>query len=686
MNHENEFENIKQQLPLKDYASSKLQRAKAGNKFVCPICNSGGHGNRNSDSAFSLKGEKWHCFSCGNHGDIFDLIAICEQLDPNDRKAHLNAAKNFLGVNTQTQAKTPLKTHSRALQTQKQQTQQSQISNITKGREWNKKFIANAQAEFKAAIASNDPKFSTLKAYANKRGYSMEQLALLGAGYDKQTSRLVMPYKGSNCYHIDRAINDIEPKYLKPPSETVNKNYKPAGNEPLYNTPALSTEKAVFVVEGVFDAYALEIEGFNNVVALAGTGESRLLTALKQTLNKPTLLLMLDNDKAGKDATERLTKQLESLNISYFEVDASAIKGKDADEKRLNDKTALKGVLSDYQNSGVIDFDQRKEKADTEFLKRAFIVDNEQMLVDILTGRISSEPIKTGIKPFDNFTGGFYPNNLIVLGAVSSLGKTSLINQIACYIAKTRPVLFVTIEEPACAMFAQIYARLSYELNRHNPIGKAAILNAKERTHAQQTALENAMNTFYPISKNLRFMKATHQPSTQDIETAAKAFASVTGKEPVIFIDYLQLLKPPNEKDTDKQANDKNISALKRLAGELNTPIVANSSLNRESYETILAMNAFKETGGIEYGADMVLTLQVAGLTKDMKKNEIRDKIDACKEQKIRELNLNILKNRHGQIKKEGFNLTFNSVYNLFTFTGKYNNEPKAQEIDYLPY
>ena len=59
---------------------------KAGPRhYACPFCDSG-HGGKNSDGAFSIKGngEYWKCFSCGRSGDIFDLVRLKENIDGAD--------------------------------------------------------------------------------------------------------------------------------------------------------------------------------------------------------------------------------------------------------------------------------------------------------------------------------------------------------------------------------------------------------------------------------------------------------------------------------------------------------------------------------------------------------------------------------------------------------------------------
>ena len=77
------------------------------------------------------------------------------------------------------------------------------------------------------------------------------------------------------------------------------------------------------------------------------------------------------------------------------------------------------------------------------------------------------------------------------------------------------------------------------------------------------------------------------------------------------------------------------------------------SSLNRQNYMTPIDFESFKESGGIEYTADVVWGLQLSVLNDDIfskegKTKEKREKIKEAKAQPTREIELVCLKNRYG--------------------------------------
>ena len=84
-------------------------------------------------------------------------------------------------------------------------------------------------------------------------------------------------------------------------------------------------------------------------------------------------------------------------------------------------------------------------------------------------------------------------------------------------------------------------------------------------------------------------------------------------ESPVLFLDYLQLVAPARAGMTEKQTADAAVAMLKQLARRYDMPVIAASSLNREAYRPGSAepgLSAFKESGSVEYSADLLLVLK----------------------------------------------------------------------------
>ena len=125
-------------------------------------------------------------------------------------------------------------------------------------------------------------------------------------------------------------------------------------------------------------------------------------------------------------------------------------------------------------------------------------------------------------------------------------------------------------------------------------------------------------------------------------------------RKPVVIVDYLQIIQG-KQKGTVREAIDYNVVELKRLSRALDVPVIVISSINRGNYLLPIDFESFKESGGIEYTADVVLGMQLACLDDDpifQKEKDImakREAIKAAKAANPRKIRLVCLKNRYGR-------------------------------------
>ena len=99
---------------------------------------------------------------------------------------------------------------------------------------------------------------------------------------------------------------------------------------------------------------------------------------------------------------------------------------------------------------------------------------------------------------------------------------------------------------------------------------------------------------------------------------------------------------------------------LKRISRGFKTPVIGISSFNRDNYNNAVSMQAFKESGAIEYSSDILIRLQLKGAgDKDFDPTE-------AKKKNPREIELVILKNRNGQTGTK-IPLEFYPLFNYFT-------------------
>lgn len=281
--------------------------------------------------------------------------------------------------------------------------------------------------------------------------------------------------------------------------------------------------------------------------------------------------------------------------------------------------------------------------------------------------------IKTGFPQLDDFLdGGLYPG-LYVLGAVSSLGKTTYALQLADQIAAGgTDVLFFSLEMSRAELMAKSMSRFSAILaarsagnsvsegteNGELPTAKTARaltdparflhFNADERALLQKTAAvyqDLGARIWIDEGPERRGISAAY------VRRAVERHIELTERRPVVFLDYLQIMESPDNRLTDKQKTDQNVRELRDIGRRNGCPIVAVSSLNRENYSAPINMSAFKESGAIEYSSDVLIGLQPVGMdeagTAEAASNN-SNLVDKTKLLPVRDIELKILKQRGG--------------------------------------
>ena len=184
-----------------------------------------------------------------------------------------------------------------------------------------------------------------------KKNYSLQDLSDLGLVnkinlnvYDTFINRIMIPIEnlqGSVVGFTGRIYNgEVDTaKYLNTKETKIFKkgsilfNYHNARN-------AIRETRVVVVVEGNMDAITLSSKGIKNVVALMGVAMSQVQIDTLKKLNVP-IILMLDNDSAGLEATLKNGELLRKAGVDTLVVRLSD--AKDPDEYiRLKGVEALK--------------------------------------------------------------------------------------------------------------------------------------------------------------------------------------------------------------------------------------------------------------------------------------------------------------------------------------------------------
>ena len=640
---------------LQSYVEKITQKSKGANQYVCPLCGSGK--GKNKTGAFSLydNGTKWKCFKCGEQGDIFDLIEKVEHIT--DFREQALKAGEILGIDIeeeQNQDKSEQYTHINIHTPIYTQQEEEQGENY-------KSFFLEANKHLKETD------------YLKKRGLSQEIADRFKLGFIKEwkhpktpnaplTPRLIIPTSKESYTARDTRENipDSQIQYVK----------SKVGSVHIFNAKALKkATKPIFIVEGEIDALSIMEVGGEAIGIGSVTMYKSFLDLVKVNRPEQLLLIGLDNDNSGQEYSKKLIQGLDELELPYREV---SIYGecKDANEALVKDREAFTQAVEDAEH-----ILEEAEIAERDEYLRTSTANYIQGFINNIAERANASFIPTGFSNLDKVLEGGLYEGLYILGAITSLGKTTLALQIADQIAMSgKDVLIFSLEMARYELMAKSISRHTIQTvletggNTSDAKTIRGITNGdryKNYSNAEIELINNAIQTYTSYANHNHINEGMGDIGVKEIRAIIEKHIKYTHNTPVVIVDYLQILAPADIRATDKQNIDKAVLELKRMGRDFKTPIIAVSSFNRENYKEAVSMRAFKESGSIEYSCDVLIGLQLKGAgTKDYDENEAKAKLP-------REIELVILKNRSGAT---GDKIDF-EYYPMFNYFKEAHNE-----------
>lgn len=259
-----DLEELKKYLP--QYVASVTEKRKY-DKYNCPLCNSGKR--ENGTPAFSVYADdkKCHCFSCGFSGNIIDL---------------------YLAVNQMT----------------------------------------NTPINFGVA----------LKALAGMYGISSDSDTSGSKKKNKKQRRQTA--KREHIYHTDNGENFARKLVISYDDGSKDCFWEPYDSDkqqfligklkgrvaPLYHVQRLSqTNDVIYFAEGEKDVERLESWGYTATCTPNGAGQTSWPDEYNQYLNQRDVIIICDNDKAGKKYGQTVTKNIYRIAKSVKIIPAESI-------------------------------------------------------------------------------------------------------------------------------------------------------------------------------------------------------------------------------------------------------------------------------------------------------------------------------------------------------------------------
>jgi len=230
--------------------------------------------------------------------------------------------------------------------------------------------------------------------------------------------------------------------------------------------------------------------------------------------------------------------------------------------------------------------------------------DRAQMMTkvyDQLLAQDEGVTIKTGLFDLDyHLGGGFYPGELIVLGARPGVGKTTLLSTIINHVSLASNVLFCTAEMDTISVTHRDIASLtglSFQKIRYGG-------------YDDDTYLKITRAVMEEIPKQRVYILDRAPMTTAMIHEAALALQVRKGLS-LVVVDYLGLLDDTS-KDNQNMRLDSMTRNLKTIAKSLSVPVLVVHQLNRgvelrDKDNRRPRLSDLRESGHIEENADIVM-------------------------------------------------------------------------------
>ena len=355
-------EEIKSRLDIAEVISGYLRLTRAGRNFkaLCPF-----HNEKSPSFMVNPERQIWHCFGCGEGGDIFTFVM---KMDGLEFKEALKLLADRAGVKLKNFNPKESGQKARLMEIIKISARFFQECLKVKGGKKAKEYFASRGLKdetvenFKLGYAPNS--WNLLSDFLKKKGFKDEEIFSSGMSvkkdrggyYDRFRHRLIFPIANLSGEIIGFSARAM------PGADEKSAKYINTPETPIYNKSrvlfgldkaklAIRKKDKCILVEGNMDVIMSHQAGVENAIAVSGTAlTSEQLRIIKRYTDN--LSLAFDVDEAGKTAAKRgieLAFQ-EELNVSVIPIP----EGKDpADTVKNNPKEWIEAA---EKSQPVMDF------------------------------------------------------------------------------------------------------------------------------------------------------------------------------------------------------------------------------------------------------------------------------------------------------------------------------------------
>lgn len=267
-------------------------------------------------------------------------------------------------------------------------------------------------------------------------------------------------------------------------------------------------------------------------------------------------------------------------------------------------------IDSELSIEGVQSLIRDLSKVDEQGTQEDFnLKENLKEMYDLVTVPTPNKPsgIMTGYLDIDRKTDGFQTNDLVIIGARPSMGKTAFVLNLALNSArhsKAIPIIF-SLEMSKKSLLKRLMSCIAEVdgMKLKNPYNYTDD-KEKERWKKGLDVLEGMKPYIYDkagqkVSEmRAKIRKVKHENPDKDI---------------IVFIDYLTLIKPSQDHKGNMHSQITEISAdLKGVTKDFNCPVICLAQLSRsveQRGDKRPLMSDLRESGSIEQDADIIALL-----------------------------------------------------------------------------
>jgi len=434
---------IKTKLPTIDVVGETVALKRAGTvyKGLCPF-----HAEKTPSFIVTPERETWHCFGCGEHGDIFTFLMRRDGLEFREALERL-AEKAGVELSERTAREDRRRKRLRealeaAIAWYREVLLQAHQAERARAYLAERGFDDETLDRFTIGYAPNT--WDAMTKRLRSKGFSDAELIDAGLAstsnrggvYDRFRGRIIIPIRDASGRAIGlggRIMPDAEgPKYLNSPATVLFDKSRTLYGIDLAKG-AIRREKLAVIVEGYTDVMAAHQAGFANVVASLGTA---LTAGQVELANRYAdgVALAYDVDLAGEAATQRgLVEELQGVVSKVRVIRIPA--GKDPDDFIRSDPDGWRAAVSSaeellpyFMERAASEVDMRQAQGRSAYTRR--MLDLLRRIPDrveqdsyvpqlsrlasiderVLRDELSRGPRPMAVRPMDGAAGGADPD------------------------------------------------------------------------------------------------------------------------------------------------------------------------------------------------------------------------------------------------------------------------------------